>query len=104
MEFDEAVQRIGTSEEAIDFVITPGRAFILIAQLQLALRHPGNFGSSAEIARSMVETLLDAICIKVPEVEAAVRNMVEAGWNPAYDITRGEFDQRYPLNLPDELD
>jgi hypothetical protein len=38
---------------------------------------------------------LEEICTKVPEVETAVMAMVEAGWNPEYDILRGEFDRRY---------
>jgi hypothetical protein len=97
MEFDEALQMLGNSDERIAFVTTPGKAFVIMAQLQLALRHPDNTGEAATVAREVIEALLDSICAKVPEVEAAVRNLVEAGWNPDYDITRGEFDELYPL-------
>lgn len=35
--------------EIIDMASTPARLYILIAQIQLALRHPDNVGASADI-------------------------------------------------------
>ncbi len=38
-----------------------GSTLILISQLQLALRHPSNIGSSSEIARKLVDGLIQRI-------------------------------------------
>lgn len=88
---EQIIQKIAACSEPIELVTTPARLFILIAQLQLALRHPDNTGSSAEIARDLATNLTEILCIFVPEA----REMIEQGWEPAYDVTRDYFDAEF---------
>lgn len=104
---NEAINRVARSQEIIEFATTPGRAFLLIAQLQLALRHPENHGTSAEFARQIIGNLADAIArvTKTPEVIL----LVAQGYHPEFDLAEpedGEFfgerprqEQRLNLHL-----
>lgn len=91
MNTEDILEKLGTSQEIIQFATTPGRLFILVAQLQFALRHPDNTGGSTVIAREMADNLARAICKHVPEAH----ELIEAGWQPAYDITRQYFDLEF---------
>ncbi|NEP17814.1 MAG: hypothetical protein F6J97_13065 [Leptolyngbya sp. SIO4C1] len=84
-------QRLAESEEIIEFATTPARAFMLIAQLQLALRHPQNRGSSAQFAQQMIENLSAAICYHFPEA----KEVIEMGSNAAYDVTNEYFETEF---------
>lgn len=86
---DEILQRIGTDTTPIEMVTTPARLFILISHLQLALRHPGNTGSSAEIARTMAHNMSEVLCQFHPEA----RQLIEQGWHPEFDMSREEWDE-----------
>ncbi len=97
--------KLGNCTEIIEMASTPARLYILIAQIQLALRHPGNTGASAEIAREIVLNMTEAICHYVPEA----RESIEMGWNPAYDATRDYFDAEFRLgaimqNIAEDFD
>lgn len=75
--------------QPLEMAIMPFRAFVLVAQLQLALRHPDNQGSSAEIARDIatrLQTLLG-------QIDPAIAEALEQGWNPEFDVTRAEFEE-----------
>lgn len=98
MTYDEILTKIGTSQIPIEFATTPGRAFILIAQLQLALRCPGNTGESAAIALEIIEGLTNAICFHIPEA----RELIEQGSDSAYDVTRDYFEAEFPFKGGDD--
>lgn len=55
-------------------------AWGVMAQLQLALRHPMNQGASAEIGKSFALLLQEKVSI-TPVLE----QVAEAGWNKEYD-------------------
>jgi hypothetical protein len=56
-------------------------AVVVIGQLQLALRHPGNVGESAKIARDVATQLIDHVaCTDV------IRHGLEAGFDPNCDV------------------
>lgn len=57
-------------------------ALCVIAQIQLASRHPGNKGQSTEIAQKFARGLQVAVTKLHPEVA----NILEKGWDPAYDV------------------
>jgi hypothetical protein len=57
-------------------------AMSIIAQIQLALRHPGNTGKSAAIAASFARVLQELIVAVAPENE----RIIEMGWNPDLDV------------------
>jgi len=65
----------------IQVVITAPEAFAILAQLQLASRHPANTGATATIARRFARALQQAIAIT-----PTLRTLAEAGWNPACDV------------------
>lgn len=64
----------------IQLEMDAAHAWILIGQLQLALRHPGNRGPSAKLARAIVEGLAEIVA-----PSGALREVYERGWNPAHD-------------------
>ena len=56
----------------------PFVAFVLCGMLQLALRHPGNNGATAENVANFVNDL----AAQLPE---SAQSIIAAGWNPGYD-------------------
>jgi hypothetical protein len=57
-------------------------AFTIIAQIQLALRHPKNRGESANAAREIARHLEEAIASVIP----ALGITLEKGWHPENDV------------------
>lgn len=96
--YEEILHEVGTCPEVFEMATTPGRAFILLGQIQLALRHPHNTGPGAAYAREMADHLTDAICHFVPDA----RELIEQGWNPGYDVTREYYDREFPVYQPTE--
>lgn len=88
-EIEAILHKIGNCQETVQFSTTPGRLFILLGHLQLALRHPENNGASAAIAREMANNLANMICHYIPEA----RPLIEQGWHPEFDQTREEFEE-----------
>ncbi|MBE9157868.1 hypothetical protein IQ265_13690 [Nodosilinea sp. LEGE 06152] len=89
----EIIDRVARSQEVIEFATSPGRAFILIAHLQLALRHPDNHGQSAEFVRQIITNLAMAIAQKTETPELA--GMVAQGYHPEFDLTEAEADEYF---------
>lgn len=82
---------IASHNEPIPIGITPSQLFILIAQLQVAQRHPGNTGDSAIAALEMGKRLAEILYQVVPEARATI----EQGWDQSYDITRDYFEAEF---------
>lgn len=61
-------------------------AWALLAQIQLALRHPKNTGSASKIAVKIAHEIID----KVAPPGTARREVAEMGWNKQYDTPSGE--------------
>ena len=61
-------------------------AFMLIAQLQLALRHPSNTGETADKVREIVVNLQNQLQTRSPDIKP----ILEKGWHPEFDISTGE--------------
>lgn len=60
--------------------LTPGEAWCLLAQLQLACRHPDNNGPSRKVAEEIARYLQTAVATTPALAELAAR-----GWDPTYD-------------------
>lgn len=90
---EEIISQVAQSQEVIEFATTPGRAFILISNLQLALRHPENRGPQTEFVREMIANMAQAIATitETPEVLA----VIAAGSHPEFDLTREEADEYF---------
>jgi len=61
---EELIQRVASEQEGddegllISIGFTPSATLCLIANLQLALRHPGNNAHAAEMARNLIAGLI----------------------------------------------
>jgi hypothetical protein len=97
---DEILHKIGTHPAIVEVVTTPARAFMMIAQLQLALRHPYNTGSSAAFAKEMAENLAKVVCHYVPEAA----ELIAQGWDESYDTTAEYYNLEFLSPLPDDLE
>lgn len=91
--YEDFWRKLGNSTKTIEMVSTPARLYILIANIQLALRHPDNTGASAAIAKSIAVNMTDAICHHFPEA----RETIEQGWHAAYDVTKDYFKDEFEL-------
>ena len=60
--------------------------FMLIAQLQLALRHPGNSGDSADRIRELAVDLQNQLLTRSPDLKP----ILDKGWHPEFDMSTGE--------------
>ena len=57
-------------------------AFIIHAQIQLALRHPRNQGPSSDIAKHIASCIEKVLSEGRPEIA----KLFQIGWNPEYDV------------------
>jgi hypothetical protein len=76
MKFNASNEHVAT----VDFDLVT--AICVIAQLQLAARHPKNIGPSREVAEVFARSLQQKIIEVAPENAA----IMEMGWNPDFDI------------------
>lgn len=70
------------SEERVPIEIDMVTAICLIGSVQLASRHPKNVGPSARISQDFARDLQKIVVEKFPAAEF----ILEAGWNPDFDI------------------
>jgi hypothetical protein len=69
-------EQLARSDRKITLTLSPAEAFALLAQLQLALRHPANGGGSSEIARAIAQYLELQVA-----TTPALRAITTQGWN-----------------------
>ncbi len=77
-------------EPSIDIKISPMGAWALIAQLQLALRHPQNHGHLADYTRNVAQKLQSKLNLPLHLEEVLSR-----GWLKEYDAKIGETNEEY---------
>jgi len=87
-EFTKHCERLGAMGAAafIEITFQPATAIAVLAELQLALRHPGNVGESAKAARKVVDTLIGALDAMSPGIGRLLRK----GDDPNCDVPTGE--------------
>lgn len=95
---NEVLQKIGNDNRPVEVVLSPAHLFILVSQLQLALRHPENVGASAQITLDMIHQMIALICVFHPEAH----DFFIQGFNPSYDLTREEFEVFFPMFRSDD--
>lgn len=78
------------SHQAVSIPLDLGvyEAYALVAQLQLALRHPGNAGESADCARQFAQALQAYLG---REIDPVLAESLEYGWHPEFDVEREEL-------------
>jgi hypothetical protein len=78
--------------EPLEVHLEPFRAYLLVALLQLALRHPGvqeDASEVMEVGASMARRLQ----ARLGELDPAIAASLEPGWDSKQDATITEFDQ-----------
>lgn len=76
-------QREEQPDWKLPLILEPQMAIALVANLQLALRHPGNQGSTRAVARQVI----DGIIARFAETGMTAFAMLAAlGDDPAYDV------------------
>lgn len=68
--------------EPVTIQLDPESALSVIGNLQLALRHPGNTGIAADIAKELIDGLIERLA---PDPDDPMRTFLMAGFDPAHD-------------------
>lgn len=76
-QFAADIKDLIDSGAGMPFVFNPGEAFMLLAVLQLALRHPGLDGAAGSFARELAENIQERLC-----VTPALKEVARLGWEP----------------------
>lgn len=84
-DFREAVELIGQIPP-VHLEIAGIEAWVILSQMQLALRHPGNIGPASKAAYQLARTLQSLIA---PQGTALGR-LAERGWHEVFDVPRDE--------------
>lgn len=79
-QFAADIKDLIDSGAGMPFVFNPGEAFMLLAVLQLALRHPGLDGAAGAFARGLAENIEQRLC-----VTPALKEVARRGWDSEYD-------------------
>jgi len=78
-ELDHLMKRL----DRATLVVSPFEAWVLLSQLQLALRHPLNTGLSARVARRLADRFTE---IAAPANAPTLVEIARRGWQPEYDV------------------
>jgi hypothetical protein len=79
-QFSEEFRNICLDPQPVGLLLSKLQVWAILANLQLALRHPDNKGAMAEIAKSLAQQIEKQIATTPALAEVAKR-----GWNPKYD-------------------
>jgi len=76
-EFNAELKKLRDDPQEVLLHLDKIAAWVVLCQLQLALRHPENKGATAEIARNVAMSIQEALC---PEPESVLAMMAQSGW------------------------
>lgn len=80
-QFEQEFSDLIAQRQAIELRISPLEAWCVMAQIQLALRHPNNTGIARMYAEIVARQLQSAIAIT-----PALAQIAEMGWCPTFDV------------------
>lgn len=86
----EAAMRKLEEKGDIPLDLSPMVASVLIGQLQVALRHPGNRGESARVAALFVRRLIALLAVEAPELLPIFERGNDARYDTETPAVRGE--------------
>ncbi|NJN74734.1 MAG: hypothetical protein HC799_19075 [Limnothrix sp. RL_2_0] len=89
MDSDEVLGKVIECDETFLFSVDAIKLFVLISHLQVSQRYIN--GGSGAIAEQLIDSFINLLCREVPEV----RELLERGNDPAYDVTAEYFDQEF---------
>ena len=81
-QFQAELSDLYTSGKIITIDLEPLQAFYLLASLQLALRHPGYTGPSADTVKDIAAELESELCT---DERPAMKEVARRGWIPRHD-------------------
>lgn len=84
--FCECIKRLEAKHGNFGISVTFSVAVTLVAQLQLALRHPENKGPTTGIVRTFIKSMIAAM----EHSEPAIGPILRKGDNPEHDVPRQE--------------
>lgn len=70
-----------------EITLKAGDAYTIVAQLQLALRHPENKGEIAKVGRWAAIL----IQMKISKIDPLIKESLDMGWHPEFDVEAEEF-------------
>jgi len=79
-QFSEEFRNLCLDPQPIELLLSKLQAWALLSQLQLALRHPENKGTTAAIAKHFAEVIQKQVA-KTP----ALAEVAKRGWDSQYD-------------------
>lgn len=80
-EMEDLARRLQQMPSPLTLALTPLQAVMLLAQLQLALRHPANRGPASQEAIQLARYVQDMLAAFDPEIG----RFVERGWHGCFD-------------------
>lgn len=78
--FSEEFRALCLDPQPIELLLSKLQAWALLSQLQLALRHPENKGTTADVGRHFAKEIERQVA-KTP----ALAEVARRGWNEKYD-------------------
>ncbi|MDD5457478.1 MAG: hypothetical protein PHV30_10680 [Candidatus Margulisbacteria bacterium] len=87
--FKSDFERYVNDLKVIKMDVTPLEAWVIMCQLQLALRHPRNIGPTAVIAREIAKEIQEKVAIT-----PALQEIAEKGWKREFDMMNGFRQER----------
>lgn len=78
--FTEEFAALASLESVVPVDLTPLEAWVVLGNLQLALRHPENNQMTAEIARNVAKRLQTLVAS-----EGALAEVARMGWHAEFD-------------------
>lgn len=77
---------LSMSQEVAPIYASPALVFLLIGQLQLALRHPQNTGIGADAARMFIQGVRQQLAAPGSPLD----QIIDLGFDPDFDLTVNE--------------
>jgi len=89
-QFQDEFRALAARVDRFTLSIRPVDAWILLSQLQLALRHPKNTGPSSEAAKQIARRLQSIVA-----PHGALAAVAERGWDASYDVPQPPEEERH---------
>jgi hypothetical protein len=71
-------------EQEVQLNMEAATAWIIMSQLQLALRHPQNVGPTTQIIRQVIDEIIGKVC----PAGSALFELAQMGFDSKYDVPR----------------
>jgi hypothetical protein len=81
-QFIEATHRVMSDQTPLTVNISIMQAWLMVSAVQLAWRHPGLSGAMKRHLREIADQFGD----RIVEIHPESRDLLDAGWQPEYDI------------------